>query len=75
MYYIVFHYLHLNFCKENLLSTFSRIVGALPTVKYAIDKGAKSIVLMSHLGRPDGKVVEKFSLKPIAEELKKLLGK
>lgn len=61
--------------KDGKVTSNQRIVGALPTVKYAIDKGAKSIVLMSHLGRPDGKVVEKFSLKPIAEELKKLLGK
>jgi phosphoglycerate kinase len=52
-----------------------RIEGALPTIKYAIDKGAKSVILMSHLGRPDGKRVDKESLKPVAEELKKLLGK
>lgn len=51
-----------------------RIVAALPTIKYALEKGA-SVVLASHLGRPDGKVVEKFSLKPIAAELEKLLGK
>jgi len=44
-------------------------------VKYAIDKGAKAVILMSHLGRPDGKKVDKFSLKPVADELKKLLGK
>jgi phosphoglycerate kinase len=52
-----------------------RIEGALPTIKYAIDHGAKAVILMSHLGRPDGKRVEKESLKPVAEELKKLLGK
>ena len=52
-----------------------RIEGALPTIKYALDQGAKSVILMSHLGRPDGKRVEKESLKPIAEELKKLLSK
>lgn len=51
-----------------------RIVAALPTVKYALDHGA-SVVLMSHLGRPDGKVIAKFSLKPVADELAKLLGK
>ena len=56
-------------------SVFLRIVAALPTVKYAIDKGAKAVILMSHLGRPDGKKVDKFSLKPVADELKKLLGK
>lgn len=52
-----------------------RIEGALPTIKYVLDKGAKAVILMSHLGRPDGKRVEKESLKPIAEELQKLLGK
>lgn len=52
-----------------------RIVGALPTIKYAAEHGAKAIVLMSHLGRPDGKKVEKYSLKPIVAELEKLLGK
>nr|POE58705.1 phosphoglycerate kinase [Quercus suber] len=52
-----------------------RIVGALPTIKYAIDNGAKAVVLMSHLGRPDGKPNPKFSLKPIVAELSKLLGK
>lgn len=51
-----------------------RIVGALPTIKYAIDNGAKAVVLMSHLGRPDGKPNTKYSLKPVAAELEKLLG-
>ncbi|EWC48363.1 phosphoglycerate kinase [Drechslerella stenobrocha 248] len=52
-----------------------RIVGALPTIKYAIDQGAKAVVLMSHLGRPDGLVKSKYSLSPVAEELSKLLDK
>ncbi|KAK4634411.1 Phosphoglycerate kinase [Fulvia fulva] len=52
-----------------------RIVGALPTIKYAIDNGAKAVVLMSHLGRPDGHPNPKYSLKPVAAELEKLLGK
>jgi phosphoglycerate kinase len=51
-----------------------RIVAALPTIKYALEQGA-SIVLMSHLGRPDGQRIAKFSLKPVADELAKLLGK
>lgn len=51
-----------------------RIRAALPTIKYAIDKGAK-VILMSHLGRPDGKVVENMRLTPCAKRLEKLLGK
>ncbi len=51
-----------------------RIVAALPTIKYALEQGA-SVGLMSHLGRPDGQRQEKFSLKPVAAELEKLLGR
>jgi len=51
-----------------------RIVAALPTIKYALDHGA-AVVLMSHLGRPDGKVIARFSLKPVAEKLQELLGR
>ena len=51
-----------------------RIRAALPTIKYAVDKGAK-VILMSHLGRPKGEVNLKYSLKPVAEHLSKLLGK
>ena len=50
-------------------------MGAVPTVKYAIDNGAKAVVLMSHLGRPDGKKNDKYSLKPVVAELEKQLGK
>ena len=52
-----------------------RIVGAVPTIKYAIDHGAKSVILMSHLGRPNGQVNQKYSLKPVVPELEKQLGK
>ena len=51
-----------------------RIVAALPTINYALAQGA-SVVLMSHLGRPDGQKLAKFSLKPVAAELEKLLGR
>lgn len=61
--------------KGSEITNNQRIVGALPTIKYGLDNGAKSVVLMSHLGRPNGQKNEKFSLKPVAEELKKLLGK
>lgn len=51
-----------------------RIVAALPTIQHAIDAGA-SVVLMSHLGRPNGQVNPKFTLQPVATELAKLLGR
>lgn len=61
--------------KDGKISNNQRIVAALPTIKYALDKQAKSVVLMSHLGRPDGRRSEKASLKPVAEELRTLLGR
>lgn len=51
-----------------------RIVAALPTIKYLLEQNCK-IILASHLGRPKGEVNPKFSLKPVANELSKLLGK
>jgi phosphoglycerate kinase len=56
------------------ITNAKRIEAALPTINYALDKGA-SVVLASHLGRPDGKAVAKYSLKPVAEKLQELLNK
>ncbi|KAI4490386.1 hypothetical protein M0802_010657 [Mischocyttarus mexicanus] len=61
--------------KDGKITNNQRIVAALDSIKYALDKKAKSIVLMSHLGRPDGKKDAKYTLKPVADELKTLLGK
>lgn len=56
--------------------SFFRIKAAVPSIQHCLDKGAKSVVLMSHLGRPDGNFMpEKFSLEPVAAELKSLLGR
>ena len=53
----------------------TRIVAALPSIQYVLEQGG-SLVLMSHLGRPKGKGFEEaFTLKPVAEELSKKLGK
>ena len=51
-----------------------RITQALPTIKSVIDRGGK-LILMSHLGRPKAGPEPKFSLKPCAEHLSKLLNK
>ena len=51
-----------------------RIVAALPTINYLLEQNCK-IILASHLGRPKGEFNPEFSLKPVAKELSKLLGK
>ena len=52
----------------------TRIVAALPTIKYLLEQNCK-IILASHLGRPKGEFKPAFSLKPVAKELSKLLNK
>jgi phosphoglycerate kinase len=56
------------------ITNTQRIDAALPTVRMLLSKGAKSVVLASHLGRPDGNVVDKFSLAPVAKILEEKLG-
>lgn len=58
--------------KQNITDD-TRIVKALPTIKYLIENGAK-VILASHLGRPKGERKEEFSLKPVAKRLSELLG-
>jgi len=61
--------------KEGTITNTQRIVGAMPTIQQILDGGAKSVVLMSHLGRPNGTKVPKFTLKPVADKLGELLGR
>ncbi len=56
------------------ITSDDRIVKALPTVKNVLDRGG-SLILMSHLGRPEGKRDEAYTLKPVAERLSQLLGR
>ena len=60
---------------ENLeITDETRIDGALPTIKYLVDNGAK-VILCSHLGKPKGEAIPKFSLAPVAKKLSEKLGK
>ncbi|QLG87557.1 phosphoglycerate kinase [Chitinibacter bivalviorum] len=59
--------------KNGVVESDKRIRAALPTIRYALEQGA-SVVLMSHLGRPNGQKVEKYSLAPVANRLSELLG-
>ena len=52
----------------------NRLVGALPTIKYLSENGAK-VILCSHLGRPKGEFNMKYSLAPVAKRLSEMLGK
>lgn len=58
---------------EGNVTDDTRIVGALPTIKYLVANGAKTI-LCSHLGRPKGQFNAKYTLAPVAVALEKLLG-
>ena len=60
--------------EEKNITDNTRIVAALPTIKYLLENNC-AIILCSHLGRPKGEFKQEFSLKPVARELSKLLNK
>lgn len=59
--------------KDGVITDENRINGALPTIKYLIDNGAK-VILCSHMGKPKGQVNMKYTLRPVAERLSEILG-
>lgn len=61
--------------KDGKVTSNLRIRASLPTINYLLEKGAKKIILISHLGRPEGKVNPDFTLSPVTDSLRKLLPK
>jgi phosphoglycerate kinase len=59
--------------KQGQIADYTRIDAAIPTLRFLVDRGARVIVL-SHLGRPDGKADPRYSLRPIADGLQERLG-
>ena len=59
---------------EGHITDDTRIKAAIPTIRYLLDQGA-AVILMSHLGRPNGQVVDSMRLTPVAQRLSELLGR
>src|SRR3954470_22595406 len=59
--------------KNGAIKDDTRIRASLPSIEYALQQGAKAVILCSHLGRPKGKPSEEFSLRPVAARLGELL--
>ena len=60
--------------KGGVITEDTRIQASLPTIRYALEKGA-TVILASHLGRPKGKANPEYSLKPVAARVSELLGR
>ena len=60
--------------KDGLVANDARIQAALPTIQYILEQNPSKLILMSHLGRPKGQVVDTMSLKPVSSRLSELLN-
>ncbi|SHH01317.1 phosphoglycerate kinase [Tepidibacter thalassicus] len=60
--------------KDGVITDENRLIGALPTIKYLMEKGAK-VILCSHLGKPKGEPKPELSLAPVAKRLSEMLNK
>ncbi len=60
--------------KDGMITDVNRLVGAMPTINYLIENGAK-VILCSHLGKPSGEARPELSLAPVAKRLSEMLGK
>lgn len=60
--------------KDGVITDINRLTGAMPTIKYLVDNGAK-VILCSHMGKPKGEPKPEFSLAPVAKKLSEMLGK
>lgn len=61
--------------KDGKVADATRVVATIPTIKFALEHGAKAVILLSHCGRPDGRVQPKYSLKPVVPVLEEQLKK
>ncbi len=61
--------------KEGVVTDTTRIESALPTIRYILEQEGTSLIVMTHLGRPEGVVESKFSLAPVAAKFSELIGK
>lgn len=59
--------------KDGKVADATRVAATIPTIKFALDHGARAVILLSHCGRPDGRVQPKYSLKPVVPVLESLL--
>ncbi len=60
--------------KKGKVTEDARLKASLPTIEFLMNKGAQ-VILVTHVGRPEGKVVKELSVKPISKRLGVLLGK